>query len=94
VALTSDNQILWQLVLREPVENGGTELEPQLPPPPPPVGVIGIFHFDIGTVPIEEIPISQLVNDPAVIADVQAVEAATTTEARIGAIDQLMERIG
>jgi hypothetical protein len=56
--------------------------------------VIGVFHFDIGSVPIEELPVSQLVNDPAVIANVQAVEAATTTEARIGAIDDLMEILG
>jgi hypothetical protein len=53
-----------------------------------------VIHFDIGTVQLEETPISQLVNDPAVIADVRAVEAATTTEEKIGAIGQLMERLG
>ncbi|HEY7388474.1 MAG TPA: hypothetical protein VH640_08190 [Bryobacteraceae bacterium] len=65
-----------------------------VPGTPPPVGIVGVIHFDIGTVQLEETPISQLVNDPAVIADVRAVEAATTTQARIGAIGQLMERLG
>jgi hypothetical protein len=65
-----------------------------VPGTPPPIGVIGVIQFDIGTVTLEEIPVSQLVNDPAVIAGVRAVEAATTLQERIGAIGQLMERLG
>ena len=65
-----------------------------MPGTPPPVGVIGVIHFDIGTVEhAGEIPISELVNNPEVIAGVRAVQSAETSQARVDAIGQLLEAL-
>jgi hypothetical protein len=73
---------------------GGIGIGPPIPGTPPPIGVIGVIHFDFGVFQgWEEIVVEGVVNDPAVIRAVTAVNEATSTAARIDAISQLLERL-
>jgi hypothetical protein len=78
-----------------PIGPGGIGVGP-VPGTPPPRGVVGVIHFDLGIfteVEGGEIAIEVILNDVGVINAVSAVNAAQTSQARINAIGQLLERL-
>lgn len=90
-ALTGEGMALWNLIKEVlPEEDGGGPL------PPGGVGVAISGHHDFFNVfqNWEDFWIDEIVNDSAVMAAVQAICAAESLAQRIGAVNQLMERIG
>jgi hypothetical protein len=73
---------------------GGVGVGPVPGGTPPPIGVIGVIHFDGGTIhTFEDVIAEQIVNDPIVIGAISAIQNASTFGARVDAIVKLMERL-